>query len=775
MTPRKGIGRRKPSKSPVNKQGERSTIQTPSPAVEDSRPSRSNAAVVTYAEVDEYHEESKCNEAVVDLNRGVRISICVMLERLHDGVFKAGVAEDIRKRLGLGPRYSVHNVLKHYCLHRALGVKYTGDRIVELQLGRKPILDIDSVEAQILADNLEDGVSIGTCWHIINDHRQQSEKDSVTFSAVYGLLQRMKPQLQRIEEHRQGNADITSAGAKARFRWAVQLLVRYGAIDFDGACPDGLELLQGYYNDASTIPAYYDKSKLTMIDEYQQADWDEAHRQCTPGEGLGDLKRKHRLVFKRNAEGKVDMNGTFSERTLSRTNVKYNKEMRKAFGVAMVKKINGEGETVILGRRCRDFDYTEKGIKSIKDWNALEDKEIKRVKSLEGPGNVWTEHNREEGKVYLDDCITYIPGVGQNTLRILLEDEEPLSMVQELLLLDEERIQRMGERIVGLSVASLTKYVKYARDNIIEETAPRLVDHRKADNPYEARFGDTWKEEIAKSSSLLPFVCITKLIEHMVEATREVFVDTVYEDNFVFYHDALSLMTSNDTKRWMREKGYLKYWILPEQNLFHDDPDLVRYRGRPPGNCPELNSLDQSLNKDIHESVNRHIAITLSLENGDERKFSLNTPVKAKNAYRRIFRDVAPTMKRIIQDRRNIINSLKWIVNYQGGIIPDHVLRTDFASGAQIREALQLRNGHRYKTSQKAIGKDSKATWGGKRKRKLAFDDYGHKDWHPMVVPVVDGKMKISKYFNDMTDPKNKEEYEQTIQEMRFKKEYLER
>ena len=99
--------------------------------------------------------------------------------------------------------------------------------------------------------------------------------------------------------------------------------------------------------------------------------------------------------------------------------------------------------------------------------------------------------------------------------------------------------------------------------------------------------------------------------------------------------------------------------------------------------------------------------------------------------------DIAPTSKRIIQDRSNIVNLLKWIVHYQGSVVPDHHLRTDFASGTQIREALQLRNGHGYITSQKAIDSKAKAKQGGKRERKLAFDDYGHKDWHPMVIPVV--------------------------------------
>ena len=86
-----------------------------------------------------------------------------MFERVHGGVYSRKVSEDIRKRLALGNGYNVIAILKQYMLHRSLGLKYTGDHIVEgtVRLGRPPILDVGGVEAQILADNLEDGVSIG--------------------------------------------------------------------------------------------------------------------------------------------------------------------------------------------------------------------------------------------------------------------------------------------------------------------------------------------------------------------------------------------------------------------------------------------------------------------------------------------------------------------------------------------------------------------------------------------------------------------------------------
>ena len=74
-----------------------------------------------------------------------------------------------------------------------------------------------------------------------------------------------------------------------------------------------------------------------------------------------------------------------------------------------------------------------------------------------------------------------------------------------------------------------------------------------------------------------------------------------------FYHDALTLMTAKKTREWMREKGYEKLRILPEQNLYKDHPGLKRYYYRPPGDSPELCYLDSNLNEDLYRTVETHV------------------------------------------------------------------------------------------------------------------------------------------------------------------------
>ena len=104
------------------------------------------------------------------------------------------------------------------------------------------------------------------------------------------------------------------------------------------------------------------------------------------------------------------------------------------------------------------------------------------------------------------------------------------------------------------------------------------------------------------------------------------FKGTDHEDNWFFYHDALNLMTAKDTIAWMKEKDYLKHWLLPKLGLLAG----TAYEHKLPGDSPELMPMDSTLNKDIDDSAKRHVAVTSHLvwnkQVKDLRKFSLATP-----------------------------------------------------------------------------------------------------------------------------------------------------
>ena len=63
-----------------------------------------------------------------------------------------------------------------------------------------------------------------------------------------------------------------------------------------------------------------------------------------------------------------------------------------------------------------------------------------------------------------------------------------------------------------------------------------------------------WEQELKKVQLMQPYVCITDLVMHMVNATKKVMRGTKFEGRELFFHDALSLMTAKETVRWMKEK-----------------------------------------------------------------------------------------------------------------------------------------------------------------------------------------------------------------------------
>jgi hypothetical protein len=152
---------------------------------------------------------------------------------------------------------------------------------------------------------------------------------------------------------------------------------------------------------------------------------------------------------------------------------------------------------------------------------------------------------------------------------------------------------------------------------------------------------------------------------------------TIHQDDWLVYHDALSLMTAKQTMEWMENtttpniKKYIDRWILP---VLGCNDDILRFGGRPMGDFPESMPLDNTLNNDLKASNNTHLIDRVSLDEDDPRKFSLSTPKRCSEAIRRIW-DFCLTGKagedqhegglqggsRIVQDVYRVIDSYKTI------------------------------------------------------------------------------------------------------------------
>jgi hypothetical protein len=158
---------------------------------------------------------------------------------------------------------------------KKFGIAFEGSRQMQseaTQIGRPPFLENDSVEAQIIADSQEDGASIRHSHSVANTYRREQGLISLTMSAVYGLILRLKPQAQKVRHIKQGSNDLNSPWARARLGWIMQLAIRFGLILFYGPFLENEK-------------HYFDANCLSPLSIDQIASWDETHRRCIVSDG----------------------------------------------------------------------------------------------------------------------------------------------------------------------------------------------------------------------------------------------------------------------------------------------------------------------------------------------------------------------------------------------------------------------------------------------------------------------------------------------------------
>ena len=149
-----------------------------------------------------------------------------------------------------------------------------------------------------------------------------------------------------------------------------------------------------------------------------------------------------------------------------------------------------------------------------------EQNECARVKALLA-GGPWVTGLRNEGEVWMEDSIDMLKGIGDKARR-KLEAVEIRIVVDMLMTTDDTKVE-------GCSRARLqTLRQLAAAAQVGAFPADRVIDHRLSHNPYESRYGGTWREEIWKSSSLKQYVCISFMIEHIVLESAKLFKGTYY-------------------------------------------------------------------------------------------------------------------------------------------------------------------------------------------------------------------------------------------------------
>lgn len=169
-----------------------------------------------------------------------------------------------------------------------------------------------------------------------------------------------------------------------------------------------------------------------------------------------------------------------------------------------------------------------------------------------------------------------------------------------------------------------------------------------------------------KSKALSKYQCITEMITHIYDSIAALFKGTGYENDWYYYHDALTLKTAKSSVTWMKEQGYYKRLILP-LSINMGTP----YKGWPVGNSHEMMSLDTLLNKYHDDGVRLHMSVTSHLDENNPKKFTMSTPKRGSSAYLRVW-EVVPSLHHIVEDTNKLLlKAIRVITHHKGIAVAD--------------------------------------------------------------------------------------------------------
>jgi len=619
-----------------------------------------------------------------------------------------GTISTILRELSLGSRSMIRRVLDDVWGRSLRGEQYDPSKKTNSGGQNKLILP-GSVEEEILALAIESNQGFTSATHQVNEYRRTlvPSPGDVGRSAVRSAHLRLKPVITPVLDSKQGSFDESSAWAVARLMFVLQLLVRFGLmsgvaawfyVDPTGAAAAAAASASGAVAGMAaagtpTLPAYFNISLIGTLSIHQIAFWDETHKkQVIGGHGHDGHSSRTQTRYRRGPTGKLDPNGELADR-LTQLKVKYVKESRFCFGVAWVKYLLGEEGGV--GVRAKPLDYSEKWVVTRREYDLHMDEEIARVKTkVKGDGAPWVTGKRGADELFTLDPVTCIKGVGITMARKLATGQ--IFTVGDL---NESTMVSVG----GVELSRFRGIAARATEGAFP--ADRVVDHKLAENPYLSRYGEGWRDVIAEVSGMKGYLCIETLIRHIVVESAALFKGTEHEDDWRFYHDALSQLTAGATVEWMKtemwgELSFFDRWIKPEQGLSSG----TIFAGRPPGNSPELMPLDASLNKDVDDCVGRQVAACACLKPGMEgyaERFSRATPKLQTEAYLRVFDPSlgpdagAPLGSRICQDVGKFLVALSAIRDARGTCVPGLCSRSGPRAAAST--GLGQHGGHRVK------------------------------------------------------------------------------
>ena len=214
--------------------------------------------------------------------------------------------------------------------------------------------------AQIIYLALGSGLSLQSATVMVNLFRTSQTQNKEPIS--WGTVRNFAKNSDLIKRHRRqttksGKSDPTTVWSQARKQQCIQLLeqFRLGTLD---------------PNDEAVVNSHYDAMHIHGI-----VFWDEKHKQCIQG---FSSKMETSISMDKNGNPTSPEAGGIFTPWKPKTAVKYPKEARGMFGVAIRKNSDGSTE----GVKCNPFNYSNRKVVSYKDYQVQINIELDRVLHL---------------------------------------------------------------------------------------------------------------------------------------------------------------------------------------------------------------------------------------------------------------------------------------------------------------------------------------------------------------------------------------------------------
>ena len=187
----------------------------------------------------------------------------------------------------------------------------------------------------------------------------------------------------------------------------------------------------------------------------------------------------------------------------------------------------------------------------------------------------------------------------------------------------------------------------------------------------------TWihKELTTRAS---PCRCVTELIDHIIKESKAVYKGTDRESDFLIFHDALSQLYKDQGAQDYLKKEYPEFvgrWV----GAVGTTNAGTVYANRPTGDGPELcRGLDSHGFADLEYAVSFScsLASVYPVDGPRRQRWNQGDKDKRFSVMEQVWLQVAPTSDRIIEDIEHLPIVVEKIIEYEGALVPDEVIRS---------------------------------------------------------------------------------------------------